>query len=911
MNKFSIFTTCFVTCVFVTEPALSQEALLKNSAPQTSPTQSQSNSYQASQPSEQEQPNPKAIETITVYGDYLGLETPEVIGRFFLDRDFIEASPMTNGDINDLIALLPGVQISEDSFDISDLAEISAQEISISGAQPWQTGFFIDGLGYNNRAANGDSVRTQASINDVSGGAQTLNVNSQIVSNITVYDHNIPAEFGEFSGGVVDVETRNPVEESDGLLSLRVRANNSDWGRYHIIEGEAQKNDGDDADQLPRFGDVIPVFTKTNVDLLYSSRINKRHGLLFSSSYQNSVISDISLNQLAESERTNINSLLKYTYRDGWIDKADVSLLYAPYTSDQYIKDSLNSDYTLNGGSVGGVVNLSHNYDSFTLSSRVGVNYSENSRDGPANYFSWLRARGKLWGIDALKGEGIATSNEGGYGNLENTQQLINANVKAVLNTFSFASSDHRISMGLQFNNTQFSRVRAQESFRYNGPQQYSTSPTSVPLNCAGFLTDCIELAFIIPLPELAEQLGGQIDFNNPNDLIAYSDNISATPQYFRTRLVQPAENIDVNLNRYSAHLSNNMAWKNIELNLGLRYDYDEFYKNHNVAHRLSGGYDLFNDSSSLITFGASRYYDAGGLSYQIREQQLFSYGQVRAIQNGFLRNWQDFANTTRFRYRFTNVSTPYDDEFVIGFRQATDFFGNYSVKYVKRLKRDQIERAQESILEADGFRYNTMTNNGFGNSKSIVLSWDAYYEGHSFWFNTSFTKAFSSDPEFNNNTANAAVEELVFYEGTALTLDQLDVIRTNFGRPFTFRFGWAKQWLEQFSTSINASYRGAYDTPVLTAQVEPIGINTTGCSNCESLQVLVPVYRKIDKRAVLNLNLSSQYSVNINSQHSVELRFDISNLLNSRSYSVDERLGFSGVEAGTQFWFGLEYVFN
>jgi hypothetical protein len=238
-------------------------------------------------------------------------------------------------------------------------------------------------------------------------------------------------------------------------------------------------------------------------------------------------------------------------------------------------------------------------------------------------------------------------------------------------------------------------------------------------------------------------------------------------------------------------------------------------------------------------------------------------------------------------------------------------FFGNYSVKYVKRLKRDQIERAQESILEADGFRYNTMTNNGFGNSKSIVLSWDAYYEGHSFWFNTSFTKAFSSDPEFNNNTANAAVEELVFYEGTTLTLDQLDVIRTNFGRPFTFRFGWAKQWLEQFSTSINASYRGAYDTPVLTAQVEPIGINTTGCSNCESLQVLVPVYRKIDKRAVLNLNLSSQYSVNINSQHSVELRFDISNLLNSRSYSVDERLGFSGVETGTQFWFGLEYVFN
>ena len=35
----------------------------------------------------------KEIERITVKGQYIGIEVPEVIGRAYLDRNFIEATP--------------------------------------------------------------------------------------------------------------------------------------------------------------------------------------------------------------------------------------------------------------------------------------------------------------------------------------------------------------------------------------------------------------------------------------------------------------------------------------------------------------------------------------------------------------------------------------------------------------------------------------------------------------------------------------------------------------------------------------------------------------------------------------------------------------------------------------------------
>ena len=211
----------------------------------------------------------KELEHIEVYGRFIGLETPEVIGRYYLDKKFIENAPKGNGDINELIALLPGVQISESAYSINSLQEIKAQEISISGANPWQTGFYIDGLNYNSRQ---DPASSSSSANDIEGGVQTMNINHNIVSSISVYDNNIPAEYGSFSGGVVEVETLSPFEDDKTSFSIGYRSTQSDWGSYHTItaedDEESPSTDSDTVEEEP------PVFKKNSYNIALEHKFN-------------------------------------------------------------------------------------------------------------------------------------------------------------------------------------------------------------------------------------------------------------------------------------------------------------------------------------------------------------------------------------------------------------------------------------------------------------------------------------------------------------------------------------------------------------------------------------------------------------------------------------------------------------
>ena len=134
-----------------------------------------------------------------------------------------------------------------------------------------------------------------------------MNINSQIVESITVYDHNIPADFGDFSGGVVDAETISPFS-TDTRVSFGIRGNRSDWGEYHIIDNDEPDDTAEGKDDLEP-----PIYEKTNIDFSIQKKLNEQHALLMSVSYLKSDISDISLSAQKVESRENINALLKDT----------------------------------------------------------------------------------------------------------------------------------------------------------------------------------------------------------------------------------------------------------------------------------------------------------------------------------------------------------------------------------------------------------------------------------------------------------------------------------------------------------------------------------------------------------------------------------------------------------------------
>ena len=843
----------------------------------------------------------KEIERITVKGQYIGIEVPEVIGRAYLDRNFIEATPKGNGDINELIALLPGVQLSEDHYSIDNLAEISAPEISISGAKPWQTGFMIDGMNYNNRLDPASASRIGASENEVSGGVQSMNINSQIVESITVYDHNIPADFGDFSGGVVDAETISPFS-TDTRVSFGIRGNRSDWGEYHIIDNDESDDTAEGKEDL-----APPIYEKTNIDFLIQKKLNDKHAILMSMSYLKSDISDISLSAQKVESRENINALLKYSYRDGWVDSLDLSVMYAPYTSDSYLKDVLNSDYQVEGGSIGFTANLAEETRFGHFSSEFNMSQSDNNRTGPAHYYIWLQAKGKEWGQLADQSvDSTPVSEYGGYGNLDITQTSFNWRNTLTLERKKWGNTEHAIRVGAELNHQNYERTRQQNYYKYDSPIQYSS--TNAQLNCSGYTLDCVEQSFYVDLDTLAEQLGGSIDFNNPEHLLAYSNNVATTAQYFNSRLVTPSEQIDVSLNKAALYATDVITWKQFDFHLGVRYDYDDFFKNHNIAPRFSMGYDVFNDSNTLLTAGLNRYYDAGLLGYKIKEQQKFAYREYRPIQSGYLQAWLPSSYTGNFRYIYDDVKSPYDDEIALGLRHATESFGNFAVKYVHRDKKDQLSRNEETNLKNDGYQYITIYNNGTGESERYSLSWDAKFGDHSIWANASYSQNSESNSDYTATPDNTPVETLVYYEDELMSLSELDTLKANFGRPVTANFGWNTNWTDTFSTGLTATYSGSYTTAIKSSSDQRIGIGSE-CTTCEAVEIFVPKYEAHTFDSRIMFALSSRWNYQISQSQSVEFRLDVSNLFNARSHAITE--GNSGIEPGRMFWLGVSYNYE
>lgn len=843
----------------------------------------------------------KEIERITVKGQYIGIEVPEVIGRAYLDRNFIEATPKGNGDINELIALLPGVQLSEDYYSIDNLAEISAPEISISGAKPWQTGFMIDGMNYNNRLDPASASRIGASENEVSGGVQSMNINSQIVESITVYDHNIPADFGDFSGGVVDAETISPFS-TDTRVSFGIRGNRSDWGEYHIIDNDEPDDTAEGKDDLEP-----PIYEKTNIDFSIQKKLNEQHALLMSVSYLKSDISDISLSAQKVESRENINALLKYSYRDGWVDSLDLSVMYAPYTSDSYLKDVLNSDYQVEGGSFGFTANLAEETRFGHFSSKFNMSQSDNNRTGPAHFYTWLQAKGKEWGqLADQSADSTPVSEYGGYGNLDNTQTSFNWRNTLTLERKKWSNTEHAIRVGAELNHQNYERTRQQNYYKYDSPIQYSS--TSAQLNCSGYTLDCVEQSFYVDLDTLAEQLGGSIDFDNPEHLLAYSNNVATTAQYFNSRLVTPSEQIDVSLNKAALYATDVITWKQFDFHLGVRYDYDDFFKNHNIAPRFSMGYDVFNDGNTLLTAGLNRYYDAGLLGYKIKEQQKFAYREYRPIQSGYLQAWLPSSYTGNFRYIYDNVKSPYDDEIALGLRHATESFGNFAVKYVHRNKKDQLSRNEETNLKNDGYQYITIYNNGTGESERYSLSWDAKFGDHSIWANASYSQNSESNSDYTATPDNTPIESLIYYEGELMSLSELDTLKANFGRPVTANFGWNTDWTDTFSTGLTATYSGSYTTAIKSSSDQRIGIGSE-CTTCEAVEIFVPKYEAHTFDSRIMFALSSRWDYQISQSQSVEVRLDISNLFNARSHAITE--GNSGIEPGRMFWLGVSYNYE
>ena len=369
----------------------------------------------------------KKTEVITVHGQQWLPQEVEISGQHTLSRDFLDRTVVGNGNITDMLTILPGIQGSEDANNVENQAEIKSKLISISGGRPSDTGFYIDGQSNNSELDPDGTSVSITKIDDVQGHPQQTFVNQAVVGHVKVFDSNIPVEYGGFNGGVVDVELRD--ESESPRFQFDYRVSDSSFNRYKLIDNVVLNEDGDStgSDKLL----AKPVFKKSNINLVASQRLSSDQSVSLSLSHTTSDITDISLLKPVTTSRESSNFSLGYSVKNTLMDSLRFRLNYSPYQGNYIRKDVLNSDFSIKGGGAFASLSVDHSWDWLDYSAKVRYGVSQNSRTAPQSYFPWLRAKGKNWGVNTGS---TPLSKEGGYGDIKKHQKSLSLNQKFNVN---------------------------------------------------------------------------------------------------------------------------------------------------------------------------------------------------------------------------------------------------------------------------------------------------------------------------------------------------------------------------------------------------------------------------------------------------------------------------------------------
>lgn len=768
------------------------------------------------------------------------------VGKTVVDREMIETLPKANGSLNEMLRVVPGVQFSEDAMTSGQGGEILPPAVSISGGKTYQNNFMIDGIGNNSLLdpANSDHKAK----NDVSGHGQQIFLDADLIKEIRVYDTNVPAEYGGFTGGVVDVDTVDPGYDLKGKVNFRMTS--SDWTEF-FLEGDYEDSTNED---------VQPEFDKYQGTLMLSSPLGDDSGFIADYKIFKSVIPLKHLDGVRNQERRTDSIFVKYNKDFSDTSALDLSFADTPYESKYFIEDVLNSDYTINGG--GFLVKGKYNQTASAGELLINTSFkeSENSRTGPNNFKSWKRTDSKPWGKYAESDY----SKEGGYGDIEKKQKDYDLSMSFESNSIDSGFISQIIKSGIHISASTGTFDRKTTSYEY---YDAATDP------------------LVTGNPGLADE-----------------DDYVENEQYLRARYIYEKNKVEEKINQYSFYIQDELTIKRLKIHPGLRLSYDDFMSNFNAAPRFSGEYDVFGSGSTVFTGGINRYYGNTLLTYKLRESMLPRKSQWRTLYQNVIQDWQDNSGYGKNSYKYSKLKTPYVDEYCVGLDQ--DLFGGIlGIKYVNRKGKDEFNKVYGSVME-DGLRYYSLNNSGTTDYWSARASWSRSFEKHFFLINLDYQETNTSNEDYD--TGLEEKDERVYFNGKIVYRDELP--RDDYNRPLTVNVTYTVKLPYGFDFSNFTKYRAGYENLTATGENHKLTGEekrynpVTG----EAISEDIPIYKKVKFDASVVFDWKISWEKEIYSKSVMKLCLDINNVFNEKIET-----GKKGVYGtGRQFWCGVEFSF-
>jgi hypothetical protein len=778
-----------------------------------------------------------------------GQAEDQISGKSELAGETLQQLPKKNSSLTETITILPRVQIGEQQRTSENAGEILPPLISISGGRAYENYYSVDGVGLNSILDPLTGNNIAESIRDIPSHPQRGFIHQDLIDSVTVYDSNIPAKYGYFVGGVVDAETRLPSQELGGQLSFRTTRDS--WTQFHIdSERKDEFYNSTDQNQHPRF-------TKYDGGLEVDVPLNEEMGLLAAYKIIRSDLEIFNIDKWKENKKTLENYFLKYVWLPETPYAVELTASYTPSDEEFFIDQTRDSDIEIDRGgySFSGKLTGDLSFGVLEISSAYITN--DNSRKAPANHYFWPSdTPSKNWG----EIYDLPFSAEGGYGDIDNEEKSLQLRTDLLSEPLSIYQLTNTFNVGLEISHDEATSDRKQTTFEHALNRAVEDNTVS----CATGDPSCID-----------------------NEV------------YFRERRVYRTEHEKATINSYAAYLEDLIEIGPFSFRPGVRLSHDDYMENTDIAYRFAGSWDLFRNGKTVFIGGYNRYYGNPLLTYTLREARAPYQKQTREMKadgSNELTEWEPGSDQRLLSYKYSELDTPYSDEWNIGIVQQL-FDGTLEVNYLERDNQDQFSKELfTTTVNGSTQRGWELNNNGSSEYESVKVSWERQWLNHYLDINYTYSDQESSNESYDDIFDEDDLEEEVWYQGNLVA--KTDLPRLDYNREHMMNIIYIGRLPWNFTFTNVTQYFGEYEARDKLSRSEKLALG---------IPTSLTAYEKVTRPDYWVFDWRLDWEKATYEGQNLVLSLEVNNVFDRTPPAGDSDDTF---ELGRQFWLGMTYNF-
>lgn len=789
------------------------------------------------------------------------------VGQTKYNQEQLSQTANGNKTISDFLRVNPSVQFSQDAMAGGEQGELKAVDISINGALPYDNKLLLDNVSLNN-LINPAGGNNEFAITGMGGSSFASTVNTDLICELNVLDSNVSAEYGEFTGGVIQAKTCAPKTKVGDLHgSVSYDYTNSAWSRMNYVDEEEfelfeNNQDYDYQKEFVKQGLAASLYGRFSDDLAFSFGASKRWSEI---DYTTQLVNTT---QSANQQRENQNVYLNVYANLNPLHQLKVGLQYQNDHADLNLVNNKDSNRKIDEENTALELELTSAFNHAKIVQSLVYQQQVKDSKGQRNEnIGWGSSDAKNWSA-------TNTASEGSFGHQQQELATLNYKIKADFDAFKFANTQHHISIGAGYGHYKADWSRLNDAFSYFKPAGVGIAGIASCINASGERDAyCDE---------------------------TYNDGVG---QYHIRRHFYNAGNINVGQDRGYLFVEDKINWQNtFKVNLGVRAEYDSLSKQTNIAPRTALHYLPFADERLQFTTGWNRYYANNMFSYHLEDGiNLLGLNQTRASINDA---WVTNGYALSSNVERSQLDVPKTDETVFAISSRLGLL-DAQIKYVHRDNQDQIRKhmlGQNPIVyefdnigksKADVYTF-TLSNHtpiALGTSlNTFVLALD----------HTEVVRNFN---HYESTLIPSTYDPYVLYEGEII--HESNRPANNFSRPWTARLSLDTRF-ENLPIKISQllRYRSAYDSMVLTS------ITDKDSRPTHNGYVVDSEYKGTRIGSAFNWDIRSTYDYQIAQDQIVTFGLTVNNVLNKHNKYTESGSSNLKSEVGRQFIADVSFKF-